>query len=149
MKTIHFGDGYELSVQGSPWALILYQREFQTQDGKNADFYADLAEFLQGLGINEDGEQIEDKKGPSLIDPFFLLKICWAMAKNYDDTLPSFKEWAREAPIPMHKTAPWMMEVQAAFLAEIFRSGATEETPDSGKGTTRRRTNRRKTNPSG
>lgn len=141
MLTIHFSDEYEQSVQGSPWALMLYQREFK-DDGKNADFYADFVGFL---------ETIEDIRAGNAfsVDFTFLLKTAWAMAKNADDSIPDFETWARESDISMDPSAPWMMEVQDAIFAELFRrKPKTPTSKGKSKGSTGRRTNSRKANPS-
>lgn len=108
MRTIHFSPEYAMSVQGSPWALILYQREFADDQG-NCDWYADF------------GQLHETMLEKGRFDCMFLLKTAWAMGKCYDDDLPSFDDWARNLDCSMVADAPWLKEVFEAIFAEIFR----------------------------
>ena len=140
MQTIHFSDEYEQSVQGSPWALMLYQREFKDEEGKNADFYADWVDYLIAIDDAQNGKS-------ATIDVMFLIKTAWAMAKNADDSVPNFETWARESAISMEPGAPWMTEVQTAIFAEIFRRKPITQKAEktTRKGSAGRRTDRRKT----
>lgn len=102
MQIIHFGDR-EVRVQGSPWALFLYDQEFSTE---TTCFFSDLERSA---------------------DPVFLLKCAWAMAKCYADSIkdplfPPFKEWMQSLDISMQANAPWTQEVVSALNAEVFRS---------------------------
>lgn len=120
MKIIHLGDE-NVSVQGSPWALFLYNREFSTDESRadwHEDFQAAYKDFV------EDGARV---------DPLFLLKTCWAMASNYDDTTPDFEDWLRPLDIGIGMNEPWIWEVHDAIFAELFRveanSGQSEAKP--------------------
>lgn len=131
MQTIHFTKDLEVSVQGSPWALILYQREFSDENGK-ADFYEDFNESFKKLERSD------------VIDVPFFLQAVWAMAKNADDDIPPFDEWARSLDFPMDVNAEWLKEAQSAIIAEIFRGGSSDDQEEPNrKAGTGRRTDRR------
>lgn len=134
MLTVHVGSE-ETSVQGSPWALFIYQREF-AEGGKKADWYADYERAyskVAELPTNDDGTFENPLKFIEAIDALFLLKTAWAMAKNADDATPPFEEWARGIDASLAPIAPWKLEVNAAINAELFRfrpAGKGEERAD-------------------
>lgn len=135
MKTIHFSDDYEMQVQGSPWALHLYQNEFAV-DGVKADFYGDLENYFACY---------EEHKP---VDVIFLLKIAWAMGKNADDDLPNYEDWLRDLDVSACATEPWIDEISGAMMGELFRPRMANGEKSKPKRTTKRQTDSRKANPS-
>lgn len=127
MRTIKLGSA-EVRAQGSPWALFIYQREFATQDGP-ADWYADYeAAFSRAREAPRDEEgRVDVARFLAGIDPIFLLKTLWAMARNADDAVPAFEEWAPSLDgVSMAPVATWKLEVNSAINAELFRVGVEE-----------------------
>lgn len=120
MRTINLGN-QKVSVQGSPWALFIYQREFVNDEGKHADWYEDF-----------DGNVVANEDLLLYVSPLFALKTCWAMARNHDDDIPGFDEWARPLEISMHPNASWIGEVVDAIFAELFRISEEEDQKDRG-----------------
>ena len=114
MREIHFGDEV-IRVQGSPYAGYLYNTEF-TSDDKRADWHRDFFSSMH------DGEVVH-------IEPMFLLKTCWAMARCHDDAFPPFETWIRGLDVGMRLNEPWIMEVYQAIFAEMFRN--SEETTET------------------
>lgn len=105
MREVHFGDE-AVAVQGSPWAAFVYQREF------DADWNMDYVAAFEGFGETRWTYDIP-----------FLLRTCWAMARNHDDAFPPFEEWARSLDCSCSARAPWVKEVLEAVKAEMFRIG--------------------------
>lgn len=119
MREINLGNEV-VSVQGSPWALFLYNREFSTNE-ERADWHSDFQKAY--AGFTQDSARVE---------PLFLLKTCWAMAKNQDDSIPSFETWLKPLDIGIGMDQPWVWEVNDAIFAELFRfEQDSEEKPKS------------------
>ena len=115
MKTIHITEGESIEAQGSPMAIIEYQREFAT-DKSAPNWYADYKAALP------QGE-------PSIawVDNVFLAKTLWAMAQNAaringTPRLPSFEKWFDEHPDLAAPISVWKMEVLTAIGEELFRT---------------------------
>lgn len=113
-------DSGDVSAQGGPWALHLYQREF-SEPGSKADWYADYVAAFSDFAIEGN------------VDPFFLLKTLWAMARNADDSVPSYQKWLESVDCSMALNEPWQLEVVSAINAEIFRR-RVEEAGEGGGG---------------
>lgn len=113
MRKIAFGK-QKVAVQGSPWALMVYSREFATEDGP-ADWYADLT------------KAVENARAGGALDPFFLLKTAWAMARNVDDDFPDYEEWLRPLDISVGYGSDWGKAVTEAIFAELFRQEPPKE----------------------
>ena len=111
MRKVTLGEK-EISVQGGPWALVLYEREF-AQD--HPDFFDDLQKYAAN-----------PLEGRLFASPLFLLRCLWAMARNADDNFPMFDEWTKSLDVPLQEGAPWTNEVISALNAEIFRSSESE-----------------------
>lgn len=121
MRTVHLGN-VEISAQGSPWALFLYQREFSTPD-KQCSWYEDYDAAHKDYKASED-KQVEAVNRLSALDNMFCLKTLWACAASVDDSLPPFEQWLKslaDADIPMVALPLWKMEVSVLINAEIFR----------------------------
>lgn len=112
MRTVQLGET-EISVQGGPWALVLYEREFSPE---HPDFFDDAHKYSPNEAL-----------GRFSADPMFLLRCCWAMARNANDAFPTFEMWAKSLDIPIYEGAPWTNEVISALNAEIFRSSESSE----------------------
>lgn len=108
MRTVHF-ENCEVSVHGSPWALVLYKREF----GK--DWYEAYEQAAKSVETN------------GFFDQAFLLETCWAMGNMPRDPLPPFDEWAYSLEANMALDAPWTGEVMAEIISELFRITIEEE----------------------
>lgn len=106
MRSVKIGDS-EIGVQGGPWALVLYEREFKPD---HPDFFSDVHRYAPN--------PIE---GRNFADPMFLLRCLWAMAKNADDAFPPFERWTKSLDISLQENEPWTLEVVSALNAEIFR----------------------------
>lgn len=125
MRAVNLG-GVEISAQGSPWALFVYQREFSTPDEK-CSWYADYDEARAEFEPTGD-EQADAIKAVGGMDPLFCLKTLWSCAKCADDAVPPFEPWMRSLEgVSMSPYAPWKLEVMALINAEIFRYQAQGE----------------------
>lgn len=103
--------GYKMTVQGGPWAVFLYKREFKS------DFFADYREAIS---------HVQDDI--STVDALFLLRAVWVMASTAADAdgelsrVPPFERWLKTMPdLPMTADVPWGGEVISAIFAELFR----------------------------
>lgn len=104
MKYVHIG-GESVPLQGGAWSTVLYDREF----GSDGGFFNDL------------------QKG---VNPVFLLKAAWSMARSFDDRFPNFEDWVKSLDISelsMQTNAPWTQEVISVLNAETFRSSESKE----------------------
>ena len=101
MRIIKIGE-QDISVQGGPWALVLYEREFSPE---HSDFFEDAKKYCPA---------------DDLPNPMFLLRIAWAMARNADDSFPPFDRWAKSLDVSLQKGSDWSGEVISAINAEIF-----------------------------
>lgn len=120
MMQVEFDEGVKTDLQGSPWALFIYQREFGTSWHDDYD-----------AAFKEAGKVLEDKSVTdpaqrginfmSKVDPLFLLKTAWAMARNNDDSFPGFEEWVKTLDCPMTPISGWKFGVNSAINAELFR----------------------------
>lgn len=134
MRTVHLGN-VEVSAQGSPWALFLYQREFSTPD-KQCSWYEDYDAAHRPHEVSED-EQVEAVNRLSSLDNVFCLKTLWACAASIDESLPPFEQWLKSlvgAGVPMVALPLWKMEVSVLINTEIFRYQAkTEKEQEAGE----------------
>lgn len=98
--------GRTVSMQGGPFALVAYKREFGT------DLMADAIEAVKG-----DAPDISA-----------LLQVAWAMAKTHDERTSAFPQWVREfdpREFTLGDTASTLGVIDSAMNAELFRCRAT------------------------
>ncbi len=111
-------NGETLKASYSVWALSLYEQEFG-----GANMLEDLfgvQEFEKPAGGKGEG-RTEEGGGDSFRLDFgandwaTLMRALWAGAKNEDDSLPSFKEWAKSA-VDFN-----IFEIAGSVPAEVMR----------------------------
>lgn len=98
--------GREVEMQGGPYALAAYRREF------SAPLFSDLAKAYE-------------EAPPDLAT---LLQVAWAMAKTADDATSPYLEWLREfdsREFTLADTAEVTGVIYSAISAELFRGGKT------------------------
>lgn len=115
MKTIHITEDETFEVQGSPLAIIEYQRGF-SENGAVPNWYSDYKDAAPA----PDGGY-----GIAGFDNVFLAKTAWAMANNAARVngapkMPPFEEWFDSHPQLALPAALWKMEVLAAIGEELF-----------------------------
>lgn len=122
MRKINLGN-VEVRAQGTPWALLIYQREFSTAE-KKCSWYEDYA-ASQVVGMDDDLPQVY--KAVAGCDAVFLLKTLWVCAYACEDVAVGFDEWVKGLEgVSMAPFSVWKMEVLALINAELFRIGQEE-----------------------
>lgn len=100
--------GRPVEMQGGPFALMAYRREFGT------DMLSDLIEAYRGGADGAD-------------DVCAFLQAAWAMAKCADESTSPYPEWLREFDprlFTLGDTAGAVGVIDSAIAAELFRGGA-------------------------
>lgn len=113
-------NGEPLKASYSVWALSLYEQEFG-----GANMLADLfgvqefdmppAEDSPESDAPEEDGQRKFKLDFGGNDWAMLTRVLWAGAKNEDDSLPSYREWAKQA------TEYKVFEIANKVPAEVMR----------------------------
>ena len=108
---IDYGKG-EVEVDVSTWTLVLYEQEF----GK------DLIKDVFGRSeVREDADDVMFVVDFTQSNWTAFVRLLWAAIKTVDDSLPSFKEWARKEGYINVNTI--MNELTEAALKGLFRTG--------------------------
>ena len=96
--------GRSVAMQGSPYTLIAYRREFK------GDLIADIL----------------DASGGGHPDVAVFLQVAWAMAKTHCDATPPFDDWIRSfdpVSFALDDTQGVLEVIDKAVAAELFRHG--------------------------